>query len=445
MLAQSLDSVKNWTAYVVGRAVLRPAGGIADWTYEVHCGILCVDPVPLSFPPGGCLTSAQWLSVAVSLILLMCAGTWLRASRADRRLGRGMRNFGLFNLSAALGIALIGLPIEPEELARMVGDLLVVAAFVWLTIGVRQLFKIPGSGRVLHGYAVAGAIAIVVLGVMPGRDHERAAVLFVTISAISMHGCVIAGRQLALRGRRESARALMIAGIGYGAVMLGDAVVGLVKGDAVQADLSLSSSAPVVITWLAGGFLVNMIVVLEVHHQSVTRLEQLALTDPLTGLPNRRAFDQALEQECERSRRMRTGCAVVLGDIDDFKKVNDTWGHAEGDAVLAEVASSLDGCLRRGDTLARFGGDEFAVLLPQTDLATAEAICRRLRESVSGSSESMLLRRWQYETSGPVTVSFGVAANCSEPAERSDDLVRRADQALYEAKRTGRNRACVAG
>ena len=390
------------------------------------------------------MTSAQWLSVAVSLILLMCAASWLRASRADRRLAGGMRDFGFFNLAAALGIALIGLPVGPEWLTRMAGNLLLVAAFVWLIGGVQQLFEIPGSGRVLYGYAAVGAAVIIGLGLMPGRSHERAAALFVTIGAISIHGSLIAGRLLAKRGRDESARAIRVAGLVYGLVMVGDAVVGLISGDPVQTDLNLPSSAPVVITWLAGGFLLNVIVVLEVHHRAVAKLEQLALTDPLTELPNRRAFDRALEQECERSRRSGTPCAVVLGDIDDFKSVNDTWGHGDGDAVLAEVASNLAGCLRLGDTLARFGGDEFAVLLPQTDLATAEAICGRLRAAVSGGSESVLLRRWQNESGAPVTVSFGVAV-ADFTGRDSDDLVRRADQALYEAKRSGRDRACVAG
>ena len=391
------------------------------------------------------MTSAQWLSVAVSLTLLMCAGSWLRASRSDRRLARGMRDFGLFNLAAGLGIALIGLPLGADWLTRMVGDLLIVAAFVWLVIGVQSLFEIPGSSRLLRLYAVVGAVAILVLGTAPDRSHERAAALFVTISVIAVHGALIAGRQLAQRGRGESARAIRIAGIGYGVVMVGDALVGLARGDSVATDLSLSSSAPVVLTWLAGGFLLNVIVVLEVHHRSVVRLEEMALMDPLTGLPNRRAFDRALMQEFDRARRTSSGCAVVLGDIDDFKVVNDTWGHADGDAVLAEVASCLAGCLRTGDTLARFGGDEFAVLLPQTDLVTAQAVCERLRHAVVGGTDSLLLRRWQNETSSPVTVSFGVAAEDASSTETCDDLVRRADQALYEAKRTGRNRACVAG
>lgn len=356
-----------------------------------------------------------------------------------------MQDFGLFNLAVALGIVLVGLPIAPERLARTAGHLLVLAGFSWLVLGIRGLFGIRGSGRVLFVYAGIGAAAIAAFGIFPNRGQESAAALFLTISVIAMHGAITAGIELARRGRHGTARALRIAGFGYGLIMISDTIIGLSRGGVVEADLSLSRSIPVVMAWLASAFLINAIVVLEVHHRSVAQLERLALTDALTGFPNRRAFDQALEKECERGRRAGSGCAVVLADIDDFKAVNDTWGHQDGDAVLAEVASSLAGCLRRGDTLARFGGDEFAILLPQTDLATAEAICARLREAVERGSDSMLLRRWANETATPVTVSFGLATQECEPAASCADLVRRADQALYEAKRTGRNRACVAG
>lgn len=167
-------------------------------------------------------------------------------------------------------------------------------------------------------------------------------------------------------------------------------------------------------------------------------LEKLALTDPLTGLANRRAFLQALEAEISRVERHGRPASLLFLDLDHFKKVNDTHGHAVGDEVLAAFSQVLRRGSRRGDLAGRIGGEEFAVLLPATGLAPGTLVAERIRRS----TEARPLGR---TAPSPVTVSVGVASTegGATPGE-AGDLLRRADEALYRAKSEGRNRV-VAG
>lgn len=164
-------------------------------------------------------------------------------------------------------------------------------------------------------------------------------------------------------------------------------------------------------------------------------LRELAVRDELTGLPNRRAFEAALGEELERARRFGRGFGLVLTDVDRFKEVNDRLGHAAGDGVLREVARRLRTAIRSVDRLARFGGDEVALILPETTPAEAAAVARRLVESVG---------REPFGDDLAVTVSAGVAVFPVDGGDR-ETLFRAADQALYAAKRAGRNRALSAG
>jgi len=167
-------------------------------------------------------------------------------------------------------------------------------------------------------------------------------------------------------------------------------------------------------------------------HETVARE---SVTDELTGLSNRRRFDETMEMEVERSRRFGGQLGLVMVDIDDFKAVNDTHGHQLGDAVLREVARVVRESSREIDEPARYGGEELAVVLPGTDLAGAFRVAERMREGIAGLAVD------QPEGHGPlhVTASFGVAA-LPETCEDHQGLVAAADGALYEAKRAGKNR-----
>jgi diguanylate cyclase (GGDEF)-like protein len=166
--------------------------------------------------------------------------------------------------------------------------------------------------------------------------------------------------------------------------------------------------------------------------------ESLARSDPLTGLSNRRQLDQDLALEVERSARYQRPTAFLMIDIDNFKLVNDTFGHATGDSVLREVSALLGTQMRAGDTAYRYGGEEFAVLARETELAGGAVVAERLRLAI----EQLYAARVEDELK--VTVSVGVAA-LSPDAEDGAGLISAADASLYEAKRQGRNRVHVAG
>ena len=164
------------------------------------------------------------------------------------------------------------------------------------------------------------------------------------------------------------------------------------------------------------------------------RLARLAAVDGLSGLANRRSFDEALAAELARSRRHGGALSLVMADLDSFKRVNDERGHAVGDEVIRAFARLLSASARRSDLVARYGGEEFAVLMPETTREQALQYAERVRAALAASELP--------EVGWPVTASFGVAQ--AEAARSAEDFVDAADQALYGAKKAGRNRVCVA-
>jgi len=159
------------------------------------------------------------------------------------------------------------------------------------------------------------------------------------------------------------------------------------------------------------------------------QLSRLATHDPLTGLVNARAFAARLTQELDRNRRYPRPLALVYLDLDDFKVINDSHGHQTGDAVLRLVADAMRSSVRQADVVGRLGGDEFAVLMPETDSALADAAAKRLAAGL----------RKVFKGTPTVTASMGVVS-CSVPEANTDEMLRRADQAMYDAKRSGKDR-----
>jgi diguanylate cyclase (GGDEF)-like protein len=168
---------------------------------------------------------------------------------------------------------------------------------------------------------------------------------------------------------------------------------------------------------------------------ALAEVQRLAITDSLTGLSTRRHFADRAENEFQRARRYRHPLSAIMVDIDHFKRVNDTSGHAVGDRVLQQVAGHCRQELRETDVVGRYGGDEFAILLPESDPVAAAQVAERLRQRIA--------RQPLQTTTGPVavTISLGIAALDDENLTL-DILLSRADQALYDAKQGGRNRVC---
>ena len=169
--------------------------------------------------------------------------------------------------------------------------------------------------------------------------------------------------------------------------------------------------------------------------RTVSQLQTLSVTDWLTGLKNHGYFFDRLTEEMERSRRYDRPVAVVMADLDDFKSVNDTFGHAAGDSVLRSVGEVFRAELREVDIACRLGGEEFGIIMPETDGAGAVQVCERLRIAVAGAPVAGV---------GSVTISAGVAV-FPRHGDSRDELVRSADEALYFAKTNGKNRVEFSG
>ena len=190
----------------------------------------------------------------------------------------------------------------------------------------------------------------------------------------------------------------------------------------------LLCSALLTLTWLLGREL-------HLRQRAERQLEALATTDPLTGLANRRKLDQTLEQEWRRAQRSGKPLSLIMFDIDHFKNFNDTYGHQDGDEALKRVARTIQQCMHRStDLAARYGGEEFAVVLSDTDASGAYNLAQSIRQAVE-----------QLEPLTPshrrLTTSMGVSTRQVKPGDQLAGLINSADQALYQAKKAGRN--CV--
>lgn len=161
-------------------------------------------------------------------------------------------------------------------------------------------------------------------------------------------------------------------------------------------------------------------------------------TDGLTGLPNRRAYDLCIEAEIERARNEQSPLALIIADVDKFKRFNDTHGHKVGDEVLKLVGRVLRAQLKGSDRPARYGGEEFCIILPATMIEGAVAVAELVRKTIEAKS---LRNARTGQSYGEITMSFGCAAFL--PGDTSETLYVRADAALYAAKNTGRNRTCT--
>ncbi len=173
---------------------------------------------------------------------------------------------------------------------------------------------------------------------------------------------------------------------------------------------------------------------------AVAKLETMASTDPLTGIANRRAFNQAMDRRFAEAMRYDHDLAVVMIDLDGFKALNDRKGHQAGDLILQRTGRILEANCRRSDMAGRFGGDEFVILLPETDLQTARVVAQRVKEEFDLTAQALLA-----DADPPIAVSMSIGISCirhSRPVN-PEQLIGHADEALYRAKAAGKTQIVI--
>jgi diguanylate cyclase (GGDEF)-like protein/PAS domain S-box-containing protein len=208
---------------------------------------------------------------------------------------------------------------------------------------------------------------------------------------------------------------------------VGDRMIGMITLDSDQADQFTPDHARILMAFA------DQVAVALDHARLFSEVQELATTDPLTGLWNRRHFFDLTERECLRARRYRHPFSVVMLDIDHFKQVNDTYGHAVGDQVLKQAAAQCRRVLRKVDIVARYGGEEMIMMLPETSLEGAHMLAERVRNDLETPIETEC---------GPLAITASLGVACHYPGDRItlEQLIDRADQCLYAAKQGGRNR-----
>jgi len=218
----------------------------------------------------------------------------------------------------------------------------------------------------------------------------------------------------------------------FGIIQVADSILAFMQGPAGDESIKAAYMHFNFLTLPAGYIGMSMLILMMMASDISAKMKKMATRDQLTGLLNRRGFNEYGGRAFSAARRAGTELSVIMTDIDRFKYINDKYGHAAGDAALAHFARLVSESRRSEDVIARVGGEEFALLLPGTDLRDAMALADQLCGKVGASPMDMT------SVGLPMTSSFGVAA-ISEKDTDLDDMVLRADRAMYRSKRAGRN------
>ena len=372
------------------------------------------------------------LIALVAVQFLVHALGWAMATRLSRGWHEPQGQFTLFWASLAIGLMLYVPPWPSGHALRNLGDLLIIGALVLQHRGLARFWGRPEGDRAWLALLLLAA-AIVGVSLSQPQGHAWRVATVCIGAALPM---LASARLIWQHGRAETPQFAPVMAAAYGllaTVLLVRAVqvlqhVGPAK---VSIDAPGRSSLVLVILVLFVGGAINLAQIRLALGRVLVRLREQAQSDALTGTANRRGLLQGLQTMHAQARAGGPGYAVLMVDADHFKAINDRHGHAVGDRVLQRVAQVLRDGLRVGDLVARWGGEEFCVLLPRTGLNDAQALAARLVQQVATGGEP------------PITVSIGVA-EAQVAGEGPEDVIRRADAALYQAKQRGRNRVELA-
>ena len=360
------------------------------------------------------------------LLAATAAMLWVSRSDADR--GNGMRMWRLGITSQAIAYLVLAIPATgaAATASGLVANLAGAIGTALFFVGIRRFAGLPLDRRPLAAMVVAVTIAGAVTG-----EHVAWAAIF--------NGFAYAGYEwlnafaMWRHRRQETARVQRVVAGFYacmGLVLPARAIALLAIGESsLVLDRANAWQVPIYVFGFVYLVVTNLgfVLLCKTRAEAETRLQ--ARTDDLTDLPNRRALDEEIANALASARRTGRPFAVVMVDVDRFKFINDTHGHAVGDATLAAFAQRLAGTLRGPDRAYRYGGEEFCLLLADIDLAGARTLAERARANIALPFDG---------TMRALTASFGATA--WQPDDTGDTLFRRADRALYAAKGNGRDR-----
>ena len=382
----------------------------------------------------------SYSATEVAFLMVACqqgvlAVGWLAGAALMAESRRAALHWAGYAGLSALSLALFVVSVQPGiEPIRAAANLCIVASLVALQRGVWAFFGLPRGWR-WHGAVLAVAGAVTVLGLDPQFGAWRVMLISGALSALCLS--VAWDMQREARARMELRWGVVLAvPLLAGGLIFGlRAARALVSPGTIVAEVTADSGLNVA---AAFGYLVIALVfqltlVALVVTRGVVELRRSSRYDALTGLLNRRALQEALEDQVQRSRRLGDTFSVVMLDADHFKAINDVQGHAAGDRALQHLGTLLAAQMRDIDRVGRWGGEEFVVLLPGASLAQARDAAERLRDKVQA-----LPLRWQ-DQAVPLTLSAGVS-QWNAAGDELGALLGRADAALYRAKAAGRNR-----
>ena len=381
---------------------------------------------------------ARTLIFAGAVVALVTGSVLLIARRAFPRAIHGLGSWGVANLAAAAGAVAIAMRgVAPDFLAVVLGNTLLVCGHALHYAAILRFRRraVPRHALVLLLAAVFAATA--------AGDWLQSIPLQVSVFTLGAAiPIALSARHLFTHAAEEERRAARFtaATLALLGLLLAARLIALFAAGPVPAELFSNHAGPLVFVAIYDTLvlLATLGFLMLANDRLRAELQRLAMLDPLTEVLNRRSFGEFVRGELARSQRSGSTVSLLMMDLDQFKLINDRYGHESGDRVIRSFVRTARGCLRNHDLFARWGGEEFCVLLPDTPLTEAHGVAERLREAVSRSSLRIGNRDVSY------SVSIGVS--CSEQCGRKlDPLLHAADTALYRAKELGRNRAVVAG
>lgn len=379
------------------------------------------------------------LLLLVALLALLFGAAWWAGARLVRAERVAALHWAVFGALLAVSMAVVALAAESRMTVLLpVGNGLFLLALAAVHRGLACFLGLPTRDGIVTGVLVLAMVVIV--AVPSGSEGLALRVATLSAAAVGLTLISMAGsrrRLLGEFGRGTTHMTLATMGLWIGALFGVRGVLAIATPEALGADVTEPTALNLVTALLLPLLLTqfNLVLAYLLIARLVGRLQSLSERDPLTKLLNRRALDTALQREWQRFRRHGHGFAVVMVDVDRFKRLNDEHGHAAGDTALRELAQRLATSARQGDVLARTGGEEFCLLMPDTDEAGAVAAAHRIRMAVRAAA--VLHPGAALPMS--MTVSVGVAVVQPGHTDPYDPMVA-ADAAMYRAKEAGGDR-----